>query len=276
MWTAWTWMTTTSTSSPASSNSGCATCPALSWPLNSTRSSSGPWVSSSSSPCQVLVPRGEKFPGLNPAHLISSAGQPDKREVIRGVYSVIDQLSRTHLSTLERLIFHLVRCAMSWRSTASRHRHLQPPRLNCIFFNTVFLNWWFESQKRDFKIQWVKKIWQYFVEPKNSSPTLSQSNQPIVWPTTSVMVDVSNKTLLSLLHRASGSPCRRRPTGCRPTPSPSSSPPASSAVTTPSTRYWVCRTLAKPQRTSCWVAQTSLIHKAGRHEGAAVSASASE
>ena len=37
------------------------------------------------------------------------SGQPDKREVIRGVYSVIDQLSRTHLSTLERLIFHLVR-----------------------------------------------------------------------------------------------------------------------------------------------------------------------
>lgn len=40
---------------------------------------------------------------------VSSSGQPDKREVIRGVYSVIDQLSRTHLSTLERLIFHLVR-----------------------------------------------------------------------------------------------------------------------------------------------------------------------
>uniref|UniRef100_A0A8C5E0N9 Unconventional myosin-IXa-like n=1 Tax=Gouania willdenowi TaxID=441366 RepID=A0A8C5E0N9_GOUWI len=36
----------------------------------------------------------------------------DKREVIRGVYSVIDQLSRTHLSTLERLIFHLVRIAL--------------------------------------------------------------------------------------------------------------------------------------------------------------------
>ncbi|KAI2648658.1 Unconventional myosin-IXAb [Labeo rohita] len=33
----------------------------------------------------------------------------DKREVVQGVYSVIDQLSRTHLSTLERLIFHLVR-----------------------------------------------------------------------------------------------------------------------------------------------------------------------
>lgn len=41
-----------------------------------------------------------------------SPGQPDKREVIRGVYSVIDQLSRTHLSTLERLVFHLVRCAV--------------------------------------------------------------------------------------------------------------------------------------------------------------------
>uniref|UniRef100_A0A8C2WV46 Myosin IXA n=1 Tax=Cyclopterus lumpus TaxID=8103 RepID=A0A8C2WV46_CYCLU len=37
---------------------------------------------------------------------------PDRREVIRGVYSVIDQLSRTHLSTLERLIFHLVRIAL--------------------------------------------------------------------------------------------------------------------------------------------------------------------
>uniref|UniRef100_A0A6Q2X1T6 Myosin IXA n=1 Tax=Esox lucius TaxID=8010 RepID=A0A6Q2X1T6_ESOLU len=36
----------------------------------------------------------------------------NKREVIRGVYSVIDQLSRTHLSTLERLIFHLVRIAL--------------------------------------------------------------------------------------------------------------------------------------------------------------------
>uniref|UniRef100_A0A8C2WXQ9 Myosin IXA n=1 Tax=Cyclopterus lumpus TaxID=8103 RepID=A0A8C2WXQ9_CYCLU len=35
-----------------------------------------------------------------------------EREVIRGVYSVIDQLSRTHLSTLERLIFHLVRIAL--------------------------------------------------------------------------------------------------------------------------------------------------------------------
>uniref|UniRef100_A0A8C4Z8G1 Myosin IXA n=1 Tax=Gadus morhua TaxID=8049 RepID=A0A8C4Z8G1_GADMO len=36
----------------------------------------------------------------------------DKREVIRGVYSIIDQLSRTHLNTLERLIFHLVRIAL--------------------------------------------------------------------------------------------------------------------------------------------------------------------
>uniref|UniRef100_A0A3Q3QU98 Myosin IXA n=1 Tax=Monopterus albus TaxID=43700 RepID=A0A3Q3QU98_MONAL len=32
----------------------------------------------------------------------------DKKETIRGVYSVIDQLSRSHLNTLERLIFHLV------------------------------------------------------------------------------------------------------------------------------------------------------------------------
>lgn len=36
-------------------------------------------------------------------------GLQDKKEVIRGVYSIIDQLSRTHLNTLERLIFHLVR-----------------------------------------------------------------------------------------------------------------------------------------------------------------------
>uniref|UniRef100_A0A674CK97 Myosin IXA n=1 Tax=Salmo trutta TaxID=8032 RepID=A0A674CK97_SALTR len=35
----------------------------------------------------------------------------DKKEVIRGVYSIIDQLSRTHLNTLERLFFHLVRIA---------------------------------------------------------------------------------------------------------------------------------------------------------------------
>ncbi|XP_045083107.1 unconventional myosin-IXAb isoform X6 [Coregonus clupeaformis] len=43
---------------------------------------------------------------------LRAMGQPDKREVIRGVYSVIDQLSRTHLSTLERLIFHLVRITL--------------------------------------------------------------------------------------------------------------------------------------------------------------------
>ncbi|XP_031704301.1 unconventional myosin-IXAa isoform X5 [Anarrhichthys ocellatus] len=36
----------------------------------------------------------------------------DKKETIRAVYSVVDQLSRTHLSTLERLIFHLVRIAL--------------------------------------------------------------------------------------------------------------------------------------------------------------------
>ncbi|XP_062255594.1 unconventional myosin-IXAa isoform X4 [Platichthys flesus] len=39
-------------------------------------------------------------------------GLQDKKEMIRGVYSVIDQLSRTHLNTLERLIFHLVRIAL--------------------------------------------------------------------------------------------------------------------------------------------------------------------
>ncbi|XP_076011513.1 unconventional myosin-IXAa isoform X2 [Genypterus blacodes] len=36
----------------------------------------------------------------------------DKKEMIRAVYSVIDQLSRTHLNTLERLIFHLVGVAL--------------------------------------------------------------------------------------------------------------------------------------------------------------------
>ncbi|XP_034076890.1 unconventional myosin-IXAa isoform X4 [Gymnodraco acuticeps] len=36
----------------------------------------------------------------------------DKKELIRGVYSIIDQLSRTHLNTLERLIFHLVRVSL--------------------------------------------------------------------------------------------------------------------------------------------------------------------
>ncbi|OXB59358.1 hypothetical protein ASZ78_016099 [Callipepla squamata] len=39
-------------------------------------------------------------------------GLQERRETVRGVYSVIDQLSRTHLSTLERLIFHLVRIAL--------------------------------------------------------------------------------------------------------------------------------------------------------------------
>nr|XP_014346729.1 PREDICTED: unconventional myosin-IXa [Latimeria chalumnae] len=39
---------------------------------------------------------------------LRAMGLQERKEVIRGVYSVIDQLSRTHLSTLERLIFHLV------------------------------------------------------------------------------------------------------------------------------------------------------------------------
>ncbi|XP_029931982.1 unconventional myosin-IXAa isoform X2 [Myripristis murdjan] len=43
---------------------------------------------------------------------LRAMGLQDKKEVIRGVYSVIDQLSKTHLSTLERLIFHLVRIAL--------------------------------------------------------------------------------------------------------------------------------------------------------------------
>ncbi|KAM4036743.1 unconventional myosin-IXa isoform 5-T5 [Anomaloglossus baeobatrachus] len=42
---------------------------------------------------------------------LRSMGLGDRKETVRGVYSVIDQLSRTHLSTLERLIFHLVRIA---------------------------------------------------------------------------------------------------------------------------------------------------------------------
>ncbi|XP_066557834.1 unconventional myosin-IXAa isoform X2 [Amia ocellicauda] len=43
---------------------------------------------------------------------LRAMGLQDKKEIIRGVYSVIDQLSRTHLNTLERLIFHLVRIAL--------------------------------------------------------------------------------------------------------------------------------------------------------------------
>ncbi|KAJ8417150.1 hypothetical protein AAFF_G00283770, partial [Aldrovandia affinis] len=43
---------------------------------------------------------------------LRAMGLQDKKEVIRGVYSVIDQLSRTHLNTLERLVFHLVRIAL--------------------------------------------------------------------------------------------------------------------------------------------------------------------
>ncbi|XP_072003893.1 unconventional myosin-IXa isoform X2 [Engystomops pustulosus] len=42
---------------------------------------------------------------------LRSMGLGERKEIVRGVYSVIDQLSRTHLSTLERLIFHLVRIA---------------------------------------------------------------------------------------------------------------------------------------------------------------------
>uniref|UniRef100_A0A1A7Z045 Myosin IXa-like 1 n=1 Tax=Iconisemion striatum TaxID=60296 RepID=A0A1A7Z045_9TELE len=43
---------------------------------------------------------------------IRAMGLQDQKEKIRGVYSVIDQLSRTHLNTLERLIFHLVRICL--------------------------------------------------------------------------------------------------------------------------------------------------------------------
>lgn len=41
--------------------------------------------------------------------MLFGTGLQDKKEVVKSVYTVIDQLSRTHLSTLERLIFHLVR-----------------------------------------------------------------------------------------------------------------------------------------------------------------------
>ncbi|XP_068598341.1 unconventional myosin-IXAa [Brachionichthys hirsutus] len=43
---------------------------------------------------------------------IRAMGLQDKKEMTRGVYSIIDQLQRTHLSTLERLIFHLVSIAL--------------------------------------------------------------------------------------------------------------------------------------------------------------------
>ncbi|XP_060770576.1 unconventional myosin-IXAb isoform X2 [Neoarius graeffei] len=43
---------------------------------------------------------------------LRATGLQDKKEVLKGVYTVIDQLSRTHLSTLERLIFHLVRISL--------------------------------------------------------------------------------------------------------------------------------------------------------------------
>ncbi|XP_077375069.1 unconventional myosin-IXAa isoform X3 [Festucalex cinctus] len=43
---------------------------------------------------------------------IRAMGLQDRKEMIRGVYAIVDQLSRTHLNTLERLIFHLVRIAL--------------------------------------------------------------------------------------------------------------------------------------------------------------------
>ncbi|XP_036047666.1 unconventional myosin-IXa isoform X2 [Onychomys torridus] len=43
---------------------------------------------------------------------LRAMGLQERKDTIRGVYSVIDQLSRTHLNTLERLIFHLVRIAL--------------------------------------------------------------------------------------------------------------------------------------------------------------------
>ncbi|XP_062849120.1 unconventional myosin-IXAb isoform X2 [Trichomycterus rosablanca] len=43
---------------------------------------------------------------------LRAAALQDKKEVVGGVYTVIDLLSRTYLSTLERLIFHLVRISL--------------------------------------------------------------------------------------------------------------------------------------------------------------------
>ncbi|XP_043933429.1 unconventional myosin-IXa isoform X2 [Protopterus annectens] len=39
-------------------------------------------------------------------------GLQDRKDMVLGVYSIINQLTRAHLSTLERLIFHLVRIAL--------------------------------------------------------------------------------------------------------------------------------------------------------------------
>ncbi|XP_072138219.1 unconventional myosin-IXAa isoform X1 [Mobula birostris] len=44
--------------------------------------------------------------------ILRAMGLQDRKEMIQGVYSIIDQLSRTHINTLERLIFHLVRIAL--------------------------------------------------------------------------------------------------------------------------------------------------------------------
>ncbi|XP_069758507.1 unconventional myosin-IXAa isoform X2 [Narcine bancroftii] len=44
--------------------------------------------------------------------VLRAMGLQDRKEMIHGVYSIIDQLSRTHVNTLERLIFHLVRIAL--------------------------------------------------------------------------------------------------------------------------------------------------------------------
>ncbi|XP_066523093.1 unconventional myosin-IXAb isoform X2 [Hoplias malabaricus] len=43
---------------------------------------------------------------------LRATGLQDKKEMVKSVYTVIDQLSRTHLCTLERLIFHLVRISL--------------------------------------------------------------------------------------------------------------------------------------------------------------------
>lgn len=125
--------------SQVSWNSGCVTFLTPSWPLNFTRSSSGLWVCALRARFRLIFLLShpeiktdiscffvEKlliiwadlhwYNGVCFVMLVG-VGLQDKREVVQGVYSVIDQLSRTHLNTLERLVFHLVRwdISTSWQ-----------------------------------------------------------------------------------------------------------------------------------------------------------------
>ena len=220
-------------SSPVSSSNGWGTCPILSWPSNSMRSSCVPCVRrwhlfiyvfiyarlvSNNVRCnnitykkakakklgfvfvclKTLPPSGITRIRISSRFVLSTRaedkililhlfppGLQDKKEKVRGVYSIIDQLSRTHLNTLERLIFHLVRY-------------------------------------------------------QENSPPLGPNRPP-----SDEDVGVSNflGPILCL-----GLRCRRTPTACRPTPWPSCSPPASCAVPTPPTHWKASRTLARRQR----------------------------